>query len=313
MSHDDTSISSIDAVAFDWVARLDNAPLNISDAAALQRWLTSDVRHRGAFARAQSLWVSAGRMAALQGTPLPAAAAPPSRLTRRALFRTAVAAGIAGTVLLPRRSADASEIYHATSGLMHITQPECGEIVLDQGTILRVRSHTNRPEFDLLTGRLSLATLRISLPINMNGLSIALQPSSKLIAHAAGAESDALVLQGHALSHCQQERRERSLHAKDWIRTTPHSVTVTSLCDEDMERAVAWSEGKLEFQSVDVVDAISELNRYNSRKIILTSSACAHRKISGIFMLDDPLGFARVLREIFGVRLSISKENIAVS
>lgn len=312
MSHDDASIGSIDAVAFDWVARLDNAPLNVSDAAALQRWLAEDVRHRGAFVRAQSLWMSAGRMAALQGMPL-RAPVPPRALSRRALIRTAVAAGIAGACLIPHRSADASEIFHAASGLMHVTQPECGEIVLDQGTILRIRRNTGRPAFDLLTGRMSLAARRVSLPINMNGLFIALQPSSKLIAHAAGTDSDALVLQGHALSHCAQERMERHLHARDWIQTTPRSITVTTLCDDDMQRAVAWSQGKLEFQSVDVVEAISELNRYNARKIILTGSACAHRKISGIFMLDDPLGFARVLREIFGVRLSISKENIAIS
>ena len=277
MSHDDTRLGPLDAVAFDWVARLDNAPPHVSDAAALQRWLAEDVRHRGAFVRAQSLWMSAGRMAALQGMPL-RAPVPPRALSRRALIRTAVAAGIAGAGLIPHRSADASEIFHAASGLMHVTQPECGEIVLDQGTILRIRRNTGRPAFDLLTGRVSLAARRVSLPINMNGLFIALQPSSKLIAHAAGPESDALVLQGHALSHCAQERMDRHLHARDWIQTTPRSITVTTLCDDDMERAVAWSQGKLEFQSVDVGEAIPELNRYNDK--IGTASGRARVKNS---------------------------------
>mgnify|MGYP003365934768 FL=1 len=106
---------------------------------------------------------------------------------------------------------------------------------------------------------------------------------------------------------------DRVLHARDWIRTRPDAVTVTTLCDDDIESAAAWSRGKLEFQSVDVADAVYQMNRYNARKIVLNNTSCAHRKISGIFTQDDPVGFARVLSEIFGARLSVSAENITVS
>ncbi|CAI9121802.1 FecR family protein [Brytella acorum] len=305
-------MSSIDTIAFDWVARLDNAPLDISDAVALQHWLGSDVRHRGAFARAQSIWMSAGRVAALRGMPIhvPTQARAPSR---RAFLRGAVAAGMAGAALIPRRFADASEIYHADSGLMRLSQPECGEIILDQGATLRVRRRIGPPAFDLLAGRMSLTAARVALPVNMDGLFVELQPSSRLIAHATGTESDALVLQGRAVSRCAHERMDRVLHARDWIRTRLNTVTVTTLCDDDIESAAAWSRGKLEFQSVDVADAVYQMNRYNARKIILNNASCAHRKISGIFTQNDPVGFARVLSEIFATRLSVSAENITVS
>ena len=102
------------------------------------------------------------------------------------------------------------------------------------------------------------------------------------------------------------------LHRHDWIRYEHNRISLTVLSDDDLERVTAWSRGLLEFQSVNVTDAIRQINRYNAQKIVLKNPACANRRISGIFSLSDPLIFARILSEIFGTRTLIAPTEISL-
>lgn len=312
MKSDDLSENPIDAIAFEWVARLDRAPLSSREDATLKAWLAQDVRHRGAFTRARTIWVSAGRVAAFQGTALPTEPPASAPLSRRAFSRFALAAGLAAAAVIPGKPAEASRIYQARSGLLHVQEPLCGDLILDQGTVLRVRRGPGAPCLDLLRGQAHLTARKAPVRLNMDGLSIDLPDGASLIAHACGAESDALVLGGHILTRCAGEKERRVLHRRDWIRYEHNLISLSVLSDDDLERVTAWSRGLLEFQSVNVTDAIRQINRYNTQKIVLKNPACANRRISGIFSLSDPVIFARILSEIFGTKTLIAPTEISL-
>lgn len=312
MKSDDLSANPIDEIAFEWVARLDRGTLSSREDATLKLWLKQDIRHRGAFARARTIWLSAGRVAAFQGASLPATRPQPASLSRRAFGRVALAAGLAAAAFIPGQPAEASQIYQARSGLLHLHEPHCGDLILDQGTVLRIRRGPGAPSFDLLHGQAHLTARKGLIRLNMDGLSIDLPDRSSLIAHACGAESDALVLDGNILTRCAGEREQRVLHRREWIRYDHNRISLTSLSDDDLERVTAWSRGLLEFHSVNVTEAIQEINRYNTQKIILKNPACANRRISGIFSLSDPVIFARILSEIFGTRPVIAPTEISL-
>ncbi|WP_264813168.1 FecR/PupR family sigma factor regulator, partial [Gluconacetobacter sacchari] len=65
-----------DAIAADWVTRMDRAALTAGEQEALNRWLGADIRHRGAMIRAQVVWQATERAAALRPGALPAPVLP---------------------------------------------------------------------------------------------------------------------------------------------------------------------------------------------------------------------------------------------
>ena len=64
-----------------------------------------------------------------------------------------------------------------------------------------------------------------------------------------------------------------------------------------------WTAGMLSFDGERLADAIVELNRHNTRKIVLADAAIAELRITGAFHADDPDGFARAVAGMFGLVL----------
>ena len=52
----DSHSSQIDDAAADWVARVDRGALTPEEEGALTAWLSADIRHAGAFARAEAVF-----------------------------------------------------------------------------------------------------------------------------------------------------------------------------------------------------------------------------------------------------------------
>jgi transmembrane sensor len=56
----------------------------------------------------------------------------------------------------------------------------------------------------------------------------------------------------------------------------------------DSMRALAWSQGRLVFDSAPLGEVIQEFNRYNRVQLRLEGEELAHRTISGVFKANDP-------------------------
>lgn len=74
------SSDRIETLAALWAAKVAGAPLTPEDQRCLDRWLAADIRHAGAFARAQAILLRMDRLRAIGGTALRASvpAVPPS-------------------------------------------------------------------------------------------------------------------------------------------------------------------------------------------------------------------------------------------
>ena len=62
-----------------------------------------------------------------------------------------------------------------------------------------------------------------------------------------------------------------------------------------------WTQGFVEFDDVPLKDAISELNRYNMRQIVIRDGSIASMRVSGVFKTDDPARFAAIVGELLPV------------
>src|SRR6185312_10903640 len=79
-----------------------------------------------------------------------------------------------------------------------------------------------------------------------------------------------------------------------FLLTADQQITVgasgeaTPVHKVDSSRALAWSEGRLVFDSTPLGEVAAEFNRYNRVQLRIASPALASRTISGVFQASDP-------------------------
>lgn len=69
----------------------------------------------------------------------------------------------------------------------------------------------------------------------------------------------------------------------------------------EMQRALAWQERRLEFESTPLAEIVGEFNRYNRRRLVVEDPQLAARRFSGTFRADGYESFVRLLETDFGV------------
>ncbi|ATE66873.1 FecR family protein [Rhizorhabdus dicambivorans] len=69
----------------------------------------------------------------------------------------------------------------------------------------------------------------------------------------------------------------------------------TSVRDVDGVAETSWRVGRLEFQNISLVDAVTEFNRSAPQSIVIADTRLADLRLSGVFRADDAYGFAMAL------------------
>jgi transmembrane sensor len=68
-----------------------------------------------------------------------------------------------------------------------------------------------------------------------------------------------------------------------------------------VQRALAWQERRLEFDSIALEDVVREFNRYNHEQLVIGDPVLAGRRFSGVFRADSYESFVRLLEVDFSV------------
>jgi transmembrane sensor len=80
----------------------------------------------------------------------------------------------------------------------------------------------------------------------------------------------------------------------------------------DIERALAWRDGRLDLAGEPLATAVAEINRYSRLPVRLADPAIAREPIYGSFRLDDAAGFARASAASLGVPVRIASDGIVI-
>lgn len=81
----------------------------------------------------------------------------------------------------------------------------------------------------------------------------------------------------------------------------------------DVERVVSWSEGLLIFVDEPLSQAVSEINRYSLRKIVLGEESMKELRIGGVFEPGSVTGFTAALETAFPLTGEVDeKRNVVV-
>lgn len=89
------------------------------------------------------------------------------------------------------------------------------------------------------------------------------------------------------------------------------AIPVTRQPDE-VNRRLAWREGKLVLTSQTLREAVADFNRYSPRTIVIADASLQDRRLIGQYQLDAPELFARDVSMILDVPVVITPEQILI-
>lgn len=80
-----------------------------------------------------------------------------------------------------------------------------------------------------------------------------------------------------------------------------------------IEQVTAWKRGEASFDDVPLDEAVAEMNRYSRVRIVLSDSALATRRVSGVFHTGDNLAFARAVAALHGLSVDEQPEKLQLT
>jgi len=286
-----------------WAIRLESAPLPADERAELEAWLALDARNDGALLRAQATLSYLDRGRALKSAPLAA-----NGNTRRTVLRLgtgAIAAGMAVAIglLLPRGRtittqvgeirqvplADGSTATVNTNSKVAVQfAPKLRSIRLAEGEAwFRVAPDKSRP-FVVEAGDVRVRAVGTAFSVRRrNGSADVLVTEGVVETWVVGKES---------------QRVRIAAGSKAFVSPDAGEITPTP-ASQEIDRTLAWRLGELALNGESLSYAVDELNRYNSKKLVIDDADLGREPLVGYFRATEPDNFSHAVAGLVGARV----------
>lgn len=303
-----------------WFARMHSDQVTSEDELAFVEWLDADTRHRDAYEEAVGMWAEIG---ALQSEPgmrkllkhlSPQVAAP--RATRRGFLlwtsgsvAAAAAAGFVGWRFMlaaqfystafgeQRRVAlgDGSTLTLNTETSVRVSLNESERrIWLDRGQAhFIVAPDANRP-FRVFVGEEEVRALGTRFEVRREGsaMRVTLEEGSVAIFREG---------QTQQLSAAPPSSAEVVLTPGQQAVVAAEEIEIAAV---DTQRVLAWRFGQMNLDAQPLSEAIAEINRYNTRQIVLEDQSVGRMPISGLFQTGSPDAFVDAVSRLLPVEVA---------
>ena len=309
-----TPSTRIEEEAGRWLLRQEEPGWTDADRAALEAWLAESAAHQAAFWRLEHGWRRADRLAA---RPLPAAETKAPWRRRLAPLAASLVAMIGAGLWLAH---DAAGRVYATDVGGHEVAPlpdgtrvelntdtrlradvtrEHREVWLDRGEAYFEVAHDKAHPFTIYAGKRKVTVL-----------------GTKFSVRRTGDEVQVTVVEGKV-----------RVDPVDAPKPTPPAVLtpgqiaiakgaatlVTPKTVAAAQSELSWRQGMLVFDQYTVERAAEEFNRYNRRKIIVTSPEAAAIRIGGTFETDNVDGFVELLQQGYGLKIEKTDDTVKIT
>jgi transmembrane sensor len=312
-------MSKIEQEAFAWVAR--KCARGLSDADITQRdaWLAADTRHQGAYVRAMAIY-NAINLATVPATdPLPESPRDPLFISRRGLLiYGGMAACLAATVGTFRLSSPRQERVLATA------KGEFRKVPLQDKSVATINSGS-RIEVDFTSRQ-----RKIKLRQGEAWFEVAKDKSKPFIVESGQASiravgtafsvrrfeegTEVLVTEGTVevwSGDGKAQRRQLVAGERAFLAQAAGDIAVSRQPTE-VNRKLAWREGKLILKNQTLSEAVADFNRYSPKTIVIVDERLRAKRLFGQYQLDAPELFAKDVSTVLDVPLRITADTIFI-
>lgn len=309
----------IEDSALDWLIRKEEPDWSHADQAELDAWLAEAMAHKAAFWRAEYGWRAADRIGslgtrdhddsqsglstgrwwpALIAASLIAAVGIGSFALAPAQVREAqYDSPIGGHRVIPLADGSKVELNTATVVRTVLTK-ETREVWLDSGEAFFEVAHRDGMPFVVHAGKQTVTVLGTKFSVRRDRDRVTVN-----------------VLEGRVRVDNGDESAGRAaiITAGDFAVTRGPSTLIASKSEERVESALAWRNGMLNFDQTSLYEVAAEFNRYNRKPIVIGDADAGRILIGGSFRASNADGFARLLRDAYGLKVEENAGHIKIS
>lgn len=313
-------MSTIDHQAIEWVARRFARGLNDTDNSAFDAWYAADTRHIGAYARAMAIYNAINLASVPQSlSPEPAkAASHPATLRRGLLKFGAMAVCVAATVGTMSFSSlfDDKILATAKGEFRKVPLQDKSIATINSGSRIAVEFSKHQRKIDLQQGEAWFEVAKDkSKPFIVEAGAARIRAvgtafSVRRFAHG----TEVLVTEGSVEVWSQDrsaQRRQLAAGERAFLTHETSAISVTRHPSE-VNRKLAWREGKLILKNQTLSDAVDDFNRYSLKSIVIVDAALGGKRLFGQYKLDAPELFARDVSMVLSVPVQITADTIFI-
>ncbi len=279
--------------------------------AEFQEWLAADPAHREAFESLERLWLDADEVSAqLYRDPLMARAIysgiDESMEKKSSRGRGLVAAAMVlmflllGAGLLRRPPSPLGDRFETlTSEQREIALVDGSRALLSAETVLHVRIDEQRREVELRRGEVLFTVVSDGRPFVVQTSAGTLEAlGTEFGVSSRGSEVEVIVLEGRVRAtpidsgSLDSSRKSVELAAAGAMRLDVGLASARSVAEAEMERAVSWRRGVLEFDDVPLSEVVRDLDPYVAGYLVLSSRDLATMRVGGLLRIGpgyDPV------------------------
>ncbi len=327
-------LEAVQTAAADWLARRERG-LSVEEQQQFSEWLLADVRHAAAVKEIQEAWRFIGkpRLTGQADFVMQAVEQRVHRRSRRKRWSLAAAAALAIGVFVLREGGVSAPIELA--GRVEI-RPE--RRILPDGSVVELKTGADI-SFDFSPEQRGVRLVRgeAHFVVTKDPKRPFVVTAGKVTVRAVGTAFavrvdptvvDVLVTEGRVAVQQVAPAAPASAPAVDVAPTyldagnravvpvaavAGEPLEVQSVAAGQIESALAWRSMRVEFTATPLTEIVTRLNRQNLMQLSLADPALGDLRISGIFWLDDPRGFARLIEASAGLSAVSSDVQIVLS
>jgi transmembrane sensor len=99
----------------------------------------------------------------------------------------------------------------------------------------------------------------------------------------------------------------------DTVTATRNAVTLAHISRTAIDTSLSWRRGVLVFDRTPLSEAVRELNRYNTEKVVIADAQTGATTIGGTFEATNVAGFVRVAHAVLGLRVQYRPGETVIS
>jgi transmembrane sensor len=307
--------------AADWLERADRGDWGADDDAKLEQWLSESPAHRMAYWRVKSAWDRAQRLHVLRAPGADAAKEERASRIRPIVARAAAALVLlaaAGTGALLFKSGPRETAYSTGVGGREVVALTDGsKIELNTNTSLRVRLSKHERSIILEKGEAFFQVKHdASRPFTvLAGNRRVTDIGTKFFVRRYERRFEVALVEGRAQLDAPDGTIAHPvmLSPGDVVKEKGASFVIQRKPETALANELGWRRGVIVFTHATLAEAAAEFNRYNAAKIRIADPKTARLTIGGTFEADNVDAFARLVRNLLGVKVERRGEDTVIS